>query len=309
MKTYPSLRRLQQFRHLSDTLNFRKSAEALRIAQPALSRSIKLLEEELGFQLFVRTTRSMELTPAASHLLGQLDAVFDGLHQAVRESRRLAGSSSKRKLLIGYSAQAANSAMPELLFSFGVGCPDVELNLLQAPSERLFSEIVAGDLDAAFLLLPASPAPAPSLGRVLVDSQPIVALCRVGHPLARKRKLNFKDLQDVGLIIGSPGRWGTFRELLFALFERHAFKPRVVYEPDDTPILLESVARSAHVALYGGGIVGKLPASIVAIPLAHEDACLQTHLLWRTPTEGALAELVEFVRTGLPTRITGPAAP
>lgn len=298
MKTYPSLRRLQQFRHLSGTLNFRRSAEALRIAQPALSRSIKLLEEELGFPLFVRTTRSMELTPAASHLLGQLDAVFDGLHQAVRESRRMAGSSSKRKLLIGYSAQAANSAMPELLFSFGVGFPDVELNLLQAPSERLFSETLAGDLDAAFLLLPASPTPLPPLERVLVDSQPIVALLRAGHPLARRRKIHLQDLQDVGLVIGSPGRWGTFRELLFDLFERHAFTPEIVYEPDDTPILLESVARSAHVALYGGGIVGKLPASIVAIPLAHEDACLETHLLWRSPAEGALAELVEFVRVG-----------
>ncbi|MCW5670897.1 MAG: LysR family transcriptional regulator [Hydrogenophaga sp.] len=309
MKTYPSLRRLQQFRHLSTTLNFRKSAEALRIAQPALSRSIQVLEEELGFQLFVRTTRSMELTPAGAHLLGQLDAVFDGLHQAVRESRRLAGSASKRKLLIGYSAQAANSAMPELLFSFGVGFPDVELNLLQAPSERLFDEVVAGDLDAAFLLLPASLAPSPSLDSVRVDSHPIVALCRVGHPLARKRKLHFKDLQDVGLIIGSPGRWGTFRALLFALFERHGFKPKVVYEPDDTPILLESVARSTHVALYGGGIVGKLPASIVAIALAHDDACLQTHLLWRTPTEGALAELVDFVRNGLPGRVTGSAGP
>jgi DNA-binding transcriptional LysR family regulator len=296
MKTYPSLRRLQQFRHLSGTLNFRKSAQALCIAQPALSRSIKLLEEELGFQLFVRTTRSMELTPAAAHLLGQLDAVFDGLHQAVRESRRLAGSSSKRKLLLGYSAQAANSAMPELLFSFGVGFPDVEINLLQAPSERLLDEVQAGDLDAAFLLLPPGQAPQPSLGHLLVDTQPLVVLCHAGHPLAAQARLRLEDLQEVGLVIGSPGRWGIFRELLFALFARHGFTPRVVYEPDDTPILLESVARSSHVAFYGGGIVGKLPSHIVAIPLAHEDACLQTHLAWRMPEEGALSELVAFIR-------------
>lgn len=298
MKNFPNLRRLQQFRHLSGTLNFRKSAEELRLAQPALSRSIKLLEEELGFQLFVRTTRSMELTAAASHLLRQLDPVFDGLHQAVRESRRIAGSSSKRKLLIGYSAQAANSSMSELLFSFGVGRPDIELNLLQEPSERLQRQVVSGDLDAAFLLLPPSLAASPTLEHLQVDTQPIVALCRAGHPLTRKRKLQLKDLQGEGLIIGSAGRWGTFRDLLYALFERHGFTPRVAYEPDDTPILLESVVRSTHVALYGGGIAGKLPAGIVAIPLAHEDACLATHLLWRTPVEEPLSALIDFARTG-----------
>lgn len=296
MKTYPGLRRLQQFRHLSDTLNFRRSAEELRIAQPALSRSIKLLEEELGFALFTRTTRSTELTPAAAHLLRHLDGVFDALDQAVRESRRIAAPTAKRKLLIGYSAQAANSTMPELLFSFGVSRPDVDLNLRQAPSEQLLDDVAIGDLDAAFLLLsPAKPIPA-TLAQQAVDSQPLAVLCAAGHPLASRKRLHLRELEGWGLIIGSPGRWGTFRELLDALFDRHGFTPQVKYEPDDTPILLESVARSAHVALYGGGIAGKLPPGIVAIPLAEEDARLETHFLWREGASASLAELVDFVR-------------
>ncbi|MBP6019064.1 MAG: LysR family transcriptional regulator [Burkholderiaceae bacterium] len=306
MKHYPSLKRLQQFQHLARTLNFRRSAEELNIAQPALSRSIRLLEDELGFSLFTRSTRSTTITAAGEHLLNQLGTLFGGLEQTLREARRIASHQTKRKLKIGYSAQAANGAMPSLLFSFGGHHTDVELGLLQAPSEELYMSVRAGTLDAAFLLGPAQHGEDAELECLHVDRQPLVALCAARHALAKRQEVSLAELQKYGLIIGSPSRWGIFRDLLDIIFQRHQITPHIVYEPDDTPILLESVARSDNIALYGNGIIDKLPPGIVAIPLQEADASLDIYFLWRRTANDPLAALETFIRnrTSTPERPT-----
>ena len=84
------VRELRYFRAVAEELNFSRAAERLGMAQPPLSRAIRLLERRLGVQLFERTSRHVELTPAGNVLFTESAKALDAVTAAVRRTRRAA---------------------------------------------------------------------------------------------------------------------------------------------------------------------------------------------------------------------------
>ena len=82
------LRHLRYFIAVAEELHFRRASERLHIAQPALSRQIQSLEHELQMQLFFRTKRRVQLTPAGMVLLEQVRSVFERLHEGIEVAQR-----------------------------------------------------------------------------------------------------------------------------------------------------------------------------------------------------------------------------
>ena len=111
------LRHLRYFVAAAEELHFGRAAQSLHIQQPPLSRQIQLLEAELGFSLFERSRRRVELTPAGTALLGRARQVFDALEVAVHDARSASEGESGR-LVIGYPSSLAYSGLTELLRAF-----------------------------------------------------------------------------------------------------------------------------------------------------------------------------------------------
>lgn len=293
----PSIRRLQLFDELGRQLNFRRTADAIGIAQPALTRAIRQLEEELGFELFVRTSRNTQLTPAGRILHLRVQQWLQDMEASITDCRRLAHGGGGRRLLLGYSAQASQGQMSQRLFRFGLQHNDIELNLRQLPSEAAYEEIAAGDLHGAFVLQDDATLKALDLRFVPVERQAVVVLCSASHPLASRRRIPANELNHWELAIGSAARWQIFRRSVLSQLAGLGVAPRLAYEADDTPLLLEAIAQGEYLGVYGSSIVGHLPHHLVALSLA-ENIEFSVGFAHRARPAGAVCDLLKFLGEG-----------
>ena len=147
--------KLRYFRTVAQTLHFRRAAALLNVSQPPLSKSIKTLEEELGTQLFVRSRRHVELTPAGHMLLKRCEKIFRDLEDTRIELRQYS-TGDKGSLRIGCEDGTTFSVLPPLLQSFRKRYPAVPCSVVTQPIAQQIAGLQSGDLDVGILPLPMS---------------------------------------------------------------------------------------------------------------------------------------------------------
>jgi DNA-binding transcriptional LysR family regulator len=188
-----TLVQLRHFISLAQTGSFSKSAAALFLTQPALSRSIQALEGELGQALFDRVGRHSELTPfgrEAVERARELVMAADDL----RGSGRLAGTEQEGVLRIGMGSGPGAMLMTPLLLTMAQERPRLRVDIARATTELLLQALRARDLDALVVDV-RSLRPAPDLLVQHVHDMRGAFLVRPGHPLAQQRgSLGFDDL-------------------------------------------------------------------------------------------------------------------
>jgi len=188
-----TLVQLRHFISLAQTGSFSKSASALFLTQPALSRSIQALEGELGQTLFDRVGRHSELTPfgrEAVERARELVLAADDL----RGSGRLAGTEQEGVLRIGMGSGPGAMLMTPLLLTMAQERPRLRVDIARATTELLLQALRARDLDALVLDV-RSLRPTPDLVVQHVHAMRGAFLVRRGHPLAKKRSaIGFDDL-------------------------------------------------------------------------------------------------------------------
>lgn len=188
-----TLVQLRHFISLAQTGSFSKSAAALFLTQPALSRSIQALESELGQALFDRVGRHSELTPfgrEAVERARELVLAADDL----RGSGRLAGTEQEGVLRIGMGSGPGAMLMTPLLLTMAQERPRLRVDITRATTDLLLQALRARDLDALVLDV-RSLRPAPDLVVQHVHAMRGAFLVRRGHPLAKRRSpIGFDDL-------------------------------------------------------------------------------------------------------------------
>src|SRR5580700_3361023 len=144
------LRHLRYFLAVAEERHFGHAARRLHIAQPPLSRQIQALETELGFPLFDRARRRVELTSAGVALLTYTRRVFDMIELGVQEARR-ASAGQIGRITVGYPSSVASSGLLELLGAFRARSPEVQIALRElAPQEQL-EALKDGRIDVGFV--------------------------------------------------------------------------------------------------------------------------------------------------------------
>jgi len=149
------LRRLRYFVAVAEELNFRRAAERLHLAQPALSQQVQKLELELGVQLLHRTRRTVALTPSGSVLLEEARRLLQQAEAAARATLD-ASAGTNGKLRLGHLADAVPAALPRAISRFASRHPGVEVRPETVPARRAIEDVRAGRLDVAVVGLPAS---------------------------------------------------------------------------------------------------------------------------------------------------------
>src|SRR5438477_5452921 len=191
------LHQLRYFVAVAEERHFTKAARGLRIAQPSVSRAIRVLEEELGTPLFHRMTGNVALTPAGETLLPWARRVLADVDGATGEVRELADL-RRGRLAVGATPSLTITLLPPALAKFHSAFPGSELVLHEAGSRDLVAELEQGALDVALVIMPVrheTLETSPLLREELVVAVPHE------HPLASRKTVAIADLRGVPLVM------------------------------------------------------------------------------------------------------------
>jgi DNA-binding transcriptional LysR family regulator len=263
----PELRHLRYFLAVAEELSFTRAAERLHMAPSPLSAAIRALEAELGVELFVRTTRSVELTDAGRRLLSDgaaaLAAVDGAFANAARAGRGVLGT-----LRLGSSPAARHEIRPALLARLRAEHPGIEVDASEATTGNLCRELLSRRLDVAIGFCAE---PVPGLARRRVSDEPAWVVAR--RP--------WRSLRDCRFVVPPPDLNAGFHRRLERLL---GFTPATVianfiWDEAEWPAGDDVVALATErVARHWDGYAAAL-APAAALPL---------ELIWREDDDSPL---------------------
>ncbi len=223
------LRHLRYFVAVGEEQHYGRSAQRLRVAQPALSRQIQDLEDELGFKLFDRLPRGVKISAAGKSFLEDARRILQQVNEATTRARRVARGQSGT-LRVGFTENASwHGVVPESFRKFRQEQPDAELQVNPLTSLEQVEAVRSGRLDVGFVF--NMPKTDRELEQVSVASHNIALAAPKGHPLQKLKKLRLRDLGD------APFVWFPRREspafydrLMHECFRAGLKSPRIVQE-------------------------------------------------------------------------------
>jgi DNA-binding transcriptional LysR family regulator len=284
------LRQLRAFLAVAEELSFSRAAERLVVSTPWISETIKELERQLKVTLFLRTTRSVQLTDAGRVFSGLLAHVLDDLDDAVRVAQRMAVRSG-RALTLGYVIGAGLEVMPRLVRTYLERRPDQALHSV----EYDFTDPTAGlrdhDVDAAIVRPPLGLA---GIATLELTTEPRVACLPEGHRLAQRQSVAVSDLLLEPIIAAplSPGPWRDY----WLLADYRTGPAPIVAEARTRDAELHMVARGEGISITSAG-AGRYYArpGVVFIPISDVPHC-SVALAWWPEGSATVADLVETAR-------------
>lgn len=245
-----SLRQLQQFLAVAETMNFRRAAERLNMAQPPLTAAIRQMEEALGVRLFERTNRITGLTAAGEVLRDEALRTLAQAERAMTLTKR-AGAGLTGSLRIGFVATAVRHIVPTLIARFRETHPDVALDLVEAPSARQVAALLEDRLDLGIVALPLPSGTEQQIATRIVLRSRLVAAIPNRHPLVNKpdRPLALNSMAREPWILfpasEGPGLHGTIEKACVAA----GFTPQVAQRAVQMETIVGLVAAGLGVAL------------------------------------------------------------
>jgi DNA-binding transcriptional LysR family regulator len=289
------LRHLRYFVAVAEELHFRRAAERLHVAQPAVSEQVRKLEEELGVQLLDRTQRSVSRTEAGAVLLREARRV---LHQA--DVARLAALHARdhaatARLRIGYMPSVLPARVPRALQRLAAVTPNLETSLEPGSSTDLLEAVREERLDAAIVSLPA---PTRGLRTMALGDQEAVAALPVGHRRAVEAEIRLDQMAPERIMVLPREANRPFYDAMLAACRTAGLSPTLVEMPDGhVEQTLLAVASGAGVALVPESVSERYaPPGVHFVPLAGDQPALATAVVTlpdrvRMPTVALLRAL------------------
>ena len=238
------LRQLEYFVAVAEERHFTRAAERMHVAQSGLSTSIRSLERELGASLFVRNTRSVELTNEGRALLTQARHALANV-AAAKDAVAAVRGLLRGTLAVGTLQCLGAVDLPATLARFHAAHPGVEIRLRQGGSPDLIERVRTGDLDLAFVSAPASTVPGVALA--LLRAEPLVLACGPAHPFLDRPGVDLRDLSGETFVDFSPG-WIS-RDAVDQAMVAAGVERRVAFEVNDVHWLLDLVGHGLGIAV------------------------------------------------------------
>lgn len=223
MSNQIELRHLRYFLTVAENLHFRKAAEKLFISQPGLSRQIKQLEDELGYVLFERHNRKVELTQAGEFLNKELRIVFRDLDNLFDHARHL-HEGVEGQLQLGYVGSAIKKIIPQLLLKFKEINPNIKFNLSEMDNQKQIDSLLIHEIDLGFVRLERVPK---DIQTHIVLKEPFCVALPKNHPLDSKSFRNVAQLKDDSFILFDHSHSPSYFEKIMQIFDDHHFKPQI----------------------------------------------------------------------------------
>ena len=285
------LRHLRYFVAIAEARSIRRASEQVHITQPALSRQLQDLECELGFKLFDRHPRGLELTAAGQFLLKNVQSIMGDLEHSILSASRIAAG-TQGHLRIGFVENSSwGGIVPETLQRFQLEVPNASIELIPLNTPEQIQRIEHGELDGGFIY----------------EYQPLSNSCTVLH------------LLNHGVVLAVPAAWKTpvgsvsltsVADLPFITFPRWTYPAyhgqlmaacgnlgvilRVVQEEPTESAILSLVGAGIGVALVNSANLGRQPTSVRFLELT--DLAIQMPLGFAYRTNNGPVLLQRFLQ-------------
>lgn len=286
------LRHLRYFVAVAEAENVSRAALKLHVSQPALSRQIRDLEEELGFSLLERSAKSVRLTDAGRVFLTESRAVLERAAEAVKAARIVAGG-NRGELHIGYAPTLSARILPPALRAFQIAAPGVRVKLHDLSTEEMLTALHEGRLQLAFLERQRT-AVLRGLRFEELMRDPLRLAVAPHHPLARRRVVALADAVREPFIAYSPKDYPDYHELLASVFSATKGRLRIVEEPDGVSSLISAVGAGHGVALMPDSLACIAGARLRLLPLTPAPKPLSIGIV--SPQTGQTAAAERFVQ-------------
>ncbi|EME5141348.1 LysR family transcriptional regulator [Pseudomonas aeruginosa] len=284
------IRHLRCFMAVAEELHFARAAEKLHIEQSPLSRAIKELEEDIGAQLFVRTTRSTRLTPAGKLFLEHMPRIFTALQQA-RDSVKSVANGFYGQLRVALSDSVTPSRLSALLALCRQEEPEVEIRLFEVSLSQQIKGLHDDLYDIGF-------AQSDEVGNGIVAlrawSDVLMVAVPVRHPLLAHKRIPLDELLRYPLVLCDPQACEGHARHVEKVLRRADMEPLIVERVASYDLMMVLVSAGLALGLIGGArIEANRELGVVARPLASRVPPLMTYLLRidRDPS----AELARFI--------------
>ncbi len=286
---------LRYFVAAAEELSISKAAERVHVSQPALSRQIKLLEEEIGVQLFDRIKQRIHLTDAGKFFLVKARQLLCDSESAVQQAQEKFGG-ARRTLRLGFLSPFLDDLVAPVVREFQQRHQRSKVSLFDLPPRAQLDRLRLHELDAAIL------------GNLEDDERKFfdvrclsrhrfVAVLPEAHRLSGRKSLKLAELKNDDWVSLSNAFFPKRREFLTETCESAGFFPRIVAEPDSLPMMLAEIGTGGGVGLMPGH-AAKLPhAGCVLVKLT--SPVIRSELLLVVPKGaptgemGTLAALIE----------------
>jgi DNA-binding transcriptional LysR family regulator len=219
------IRQLRAFIAIAELGTFTAGALRVHVTQAAISMQIRQLENELGARLFIRAPRRVMLTEAGEQLLQRARQILRDHDAALDEIAELAGAERGRLRIGSASAMVTTDVLPKLLKEVRNQHPGAEITVASGTSEALVQQILAGELDIAFVSLPVE---ARGINTERLSQDQLVAIASPRHKFAKQRTISAYTLAGEKLILGERG--GNTRRLIDQFFAQAGVDLKVSME-------------------------------------------------------------------------------
>jgi DNA-binding transcriptional LysR family regulator len=286
------LRHLKYFVAVGEEQHYGRASLRLRVAQPALSRQIQDLEEEVGFKLFDRLPRGVKLSAAGKLFLNDARRILQEVSEAAMRAARVARGQSGT-LRVGFPENASwHGVVPDSFRRFREQQPVAELQLQPAASLELLEAIRSGRLDAGFLNF--MPKADPELDQLPVATQHVELAVPKRHRLTKLKKLRLRDLTDAPFV-WFPRRANPafYDRMMLACYRGGLRSPHIVQEGFNEATILSLVSTGLGVGWVLGAARWRCPGTVAILPVVDLNVPLMLALAWRRDNSSPL--LAKFI--------------
>ena len=219
------IRQVKAFVAIAEAGTFTAGAARVHVTQAAISMQIRQLEIETGAKLFIRAPRRVILTEAGEKLLERAYVILREHDAALEELAALTGAVRGRLRIGSASAMVSADPLPQILRELREAHPGAEASVSSGTSESLVRQVLAGDLDAAFVSLPVE---ARGVQTELLSEDYLVAIASPRHKLAKQKIVSAYALAGEKLILGERG--GNTRRLIDQFFAHAGVTLKIAME-------------------------------------------------------------------------------
>jgi len=246
------IRQLMYFIEVVKQKSMTKASEKLHVSQPALSKGVKSLEEEIGITLINRSNKTHELTDAghivyeyAQKILAQMDEMATTLHDMTNLAR---GS-----INIGIPPMIGSLFFPKVIAAFHKAYPNIQINIKEYGAAKVVKSVEEGEFEIGVAVLPIIDESSFHVFHLV--SEEIKLIVHEQHPLSKRQKVHMKELIDEEFIFYSEEF--ALYEMMKRGFINEGFEPNIIFKSSQWDFMIEIVAANLGISMLPESICNR----------------------------------------------------